>query len=208
MNHYPHHVGDYLKKTIALTMVEDGAYRRAIDWYYSYERPLPRKPGIYAELRCASKQDRAAVDAVLARYFTETDDGYRHDRCDKELAHYREKSAKAKASAYLSVAARQANATATAHTNAERTLSERSASQNQNHKPEGVKPVVGIHPEPSKPKPAEGSAKGKNGVDSARWWVTDAGTIAEGKRRGVNPRPGEQMDAFRDRVRHTKTAST
>ena len=93
MNHYPHHVGDYLKKTIGLSMAQDGAYRRALDWYYSHEGPLPPKPEVYAELRCMSKQDRDAVDVVLGKYFTETPDGFRHERCDEEIAAYADSAA-------------------------------------------------------------------------------------------------------------------
>jgi uncharacterized protein YdaU (DUF1376 family) len=99
VNHYPRHIGDYLKKTVGLSMVQDGAYNRAIDWYYSHEKPLPRKPDVYGELRCLSKADRDAVDVVLSRYFREGEDGYRHERCDEEVAKYREKSAKAATSA-------------------------------------------------------------------------------------------------------------
>jgi len=41
MNYYQHHLGDYLRDTAHLSMLEDGAYRRLIDAYYIRERPLP-----------------------------------------------------------------------------------------------------------------------------------------------------------------------
>lgn len=88
MNHYPRHIGDYLKKTLGLTMLQDGAYNRALDWYYAQERPLPPKPGVYGELRCMTRGDREAVDVVLSRYFTEGPDGYHHGRCDEEIERY------------------------------------------------------------------------------------------------------------------------
>lgn len=88
MNHYPKHVGDFLRKTLGLSMLQDGAYNRALDLYYAEEKPLPAKPEVYLSLRCQSKDDRAAVDFILARYFTETPEGYRHERCDEEIAHY------------------------------------------------------------------------------------------------------------------------
>jgi len=88
VNHYPRHIGDYLKKTLGLTMLQDGAYNRALDWYYAQERPLPPKPAVYGELRCMTRVDREAVDVVLARYFTEDPDGYRHGRCDEEIERY------------------------------------------------------------------------------------------------------------------------
>jgi len=92
VNYYPHNVGDYLKKTLGLSMSQDGAYRRAIDWYYDHEGPLPLKPDVYDELRCKGRADREAVDSVLAKYFTKTEAGYRHDRCDEELAKYAAKA--------------------------------------------------------------------------------------------------------------------
>lgn len=36
------------------------------------------------------------------------------------------------------------------------------------------------------------------------WWVSEAGIMAEGKRRGLEPRPGESMAAFKARVSATK----
>lgn len=126
MNHYPHHVGDYLKKTLGLSLAQDGAYRRAIDWYYDHEGPLPLKPAVYDELRCKGKPDRDAVDVVLAKYFTQTSEGYRHERCDEEIAKYADKSAKAAASADARWA-KQAHSEGNA--NAMRTHSEGNASQ-------------------------------------------------------------------------------
>jgi hypothetical protein len=41
VNYYPHHIGDYLRDTVHLTMIEDGAYRRMLDLYYASEKPLP-----------------------------------------------------------------------------------------------------------------------------------------------------------------------
>lgn len=96
MNHYPRHVGDYLKKTLGLSLAQDGAYGRALDWYYSHEKPLPAKPDVYDELRCRDRREREAVDVVLAKYFTKTDDGYRHERCDEELERYQARAESAR----------------------------------------------------------------------------------------------------------------
>lgn len=149
MNHYPRHVGDYLRKTIGLTLAQDGAYTRMIDLYYSSEQILPKKPEIFQEIRCRSKSDREAVSFVLAKFFIETDDGYRHERCDEELLKYKDKSAKAKAAGEASGKAR----------NNERTLNGRSTNVanplNQpvtsNHKPEGQEQSGGaVAPPPAK----------------------------------------------------------
>lgn len=37
------------------------------------------------------------------------------------------------------------------------------------------------------------------------WWTSDAGVIAEGKRRGLEPKIGESMASFKARVGSTQT---
>lgn len=128
MNHYPRHIGDYLKKTIGLTLLQDGAYNRMLDLYYSEEGPLPLdRADIYTSTRCQGKADRDAVDYVLRKFFTEKADGFHHDRCDEEIATYRERSASASQSAQKRWSERNANA----YANAMRTHSD----GNANHKP-------------------------------------------------------------------------
>lgn len=86
MNFYQHHLGDYLKDTAHLTMIEDGAYRRLIDLYYLHEQPLPSdKKQLYRLARATTPAERKTIDSVLEEYFYQTDDGYRHSRCDSEL---------------------------------------------------------------------------------------------------------------------------
>lgn len=96
MNHYPHHLGDYAKDTMGLSLLEHGAYRLLIDAYYATERPIP--PGLDAAcrmVRAASKPERAAVDFVLKTYFHGDAHGWHHKRIDSEIAAYRAKSEKA-----------------------------------------------------------------------------------------------------------------
>jgi uncharacterized protein YdaU (DUF1376 family) len=93
MNFYPHHIGDYLTATAHLTWVEDAAYRRLLDVYYSRELPIPLDFAAASRLvRAATKEERAAVETVLQEFFTKSDDGWTHSRCIAEIA-------KAKASA-------------------------------------------------------------------------------------------------------------
>jgi uncharacterized protein YdaU (DUF1376 family) len=102
MHYYPRHVGDYVSATAHLSMLEDGAYNRLLDWYYQEEKPLPsEKRLIYRRIRAASKQEREAVDAVLAEFFSLSDDGFRHSRCDAEIAKNNERAAKARRSAEM-----------------------------------------------------------------------------------------------------------
>jgi uncharacterized protein YdaU (DUF1376 family) len=91
LNYYEHHLGDYLRDTAHLSMIEDGAYRRLLDAYYIREAPLPLVlRDVYRLVRASSKQDREAVETVLREFFTESPDGWRHSRCDREIAGYQE----------------------------------------------------------------------------------------------------------------------
>lgn len=93
MNYYPHHIGDYLRDTAHLTMIEDGAYRRLIDLYYQHEQPLPSdKKQVYRLSRASTPAERKAVDTILSEYFTQTPEGFRHSRCDQEIEEYQERS--------------------------------------------------------------------------------------------------------------------
>lgn len=99
MNYYEHHLGDYLRDTAHLSMLEDGAYRRLIDAYYIREAPLPCElRDVFRLVRAQSKQDREAVETVLREFFTDTPAGWAHGRCEREIERFRSKSDKARAS--------------------------------------------------------------------------------------------------------------
>ena len=100
MLYYTHHLGDYMRDTAHLSMLEDSAYRRLLDAYYIRETPLPTDIKECCKLaRATSKQERDAVAYVLAQFFTLESDGYHQSRADAEISKFRSKSSKAKASA-------------------------------------------------------------------------------------------------------------
>lgn len=100
MNYYSHHLGDYLRDTSHLSILEDGAYRRLLDIYYIREQPLPADMKECCKLaRASSKAEREAVSYVLRQFFECTADGYRQHRADDEIARYADKQRKASASA-------------------------------------------------------------------------------------------------------------
>ena len=91
MNYYEHHLGDYAQATQHLSMLEDAAYSRMLRWYYAEEKPLPSDARAVCRIvRAMSKAERDAVSTVLAEFFEQRDDGYHQDRCDEEIARYRE----------------------------------------------------------------------------------------------------------------------
>lgn len=100
MNYYEHHLGDYMRDTAHLSMLEDGAYRRLLDAYYIKELPIPATlRDAYRLARAQTKPERDAVQTVLREFFEETPQGWKHKRCDAEIARFQEKRAKAQRSA-------------------------------------------------------------------------------------------------------------
>lgn len=86
MNFYPHHIGDYLTATAHLSWMEDCAYRRLLDLYYSREQAIPGDVVQAARLcRATTKDERKAVETVLAEFFTLTERGWTHARCEEEI---------------------------------------------------------------------------------------------------------------------------
>lgn len=89
-----------MSATAHLSMVEDGCYRRLLDAYYTREAPLPADIGACCRLvRAASKDERKAVETVLREFFQLEADGWRHRRCDAEIAKANSKRTKASESA-------------------------------------------------------------------------------------------------------------
>lgn len=100
MNYYPHHIGDYLRDTAHLSLVEHGAYRRMLDVYYATEKPLPKPQGqIYRLVGAKTNAEKLAVDVVLGEFWLESDAGWKNTRADSEIAKAQEKSEKARTSA-------------------------------------------------------------------------------------------------------------
>jgi uncharacterized protein YdaU (DUF1376 family) len=109
MNYYPFHLGDYAAHTAHLEPLEDLAYRRMLDLYYLREQALPEDTSEIARL-IRMRANVAEVEAVLREFFELAADGYRHARCDAEIAKMQDKQAKARASAQASVSARSTSA--------------------------------------------------------------------------------------------------
>lgn len=96
MNYYPRYPAHYLAKTVHLTMLQDGAYTRLMDWYYTNERPVPHAQR-YAIARCQSAAERKAVDEILQEFFEQDGDGWENHRIKEEIAKAAPKIAAAKA---------------------------------------------------------------------------------------------------------------
>jgi uncharacterized protein YdaU (DUF1376 family) len=85
MNFYKRHLGDYLKKTSHLTLLEHGVYTRLIDVYYTHEKPIPDDKAARL-IGARSKDEQQAVRDVLAEFFILRDGNWHQSRCDEEIA--------------------------------------------------------------------------------------------------------------------------
>jgi uncharacterized protein YdaU (DUF1376 family) len=90
MNHYPHHIGDYLRSTAHLNFVEDAAYSRLLRKYYDDEAALSDDvPALCRLMRAHTRAEKAAVETVLHEFFTLEGDGRWHNsRADREIELY------------------------------------------------------------------------------------------------------------------------
>jgi uncharacterized protein YdaU (DUF1376 family) len=98
MHYYQFHIGDYISGTAHLDELEDLAYRRLIDLYYSSEAPLTNDmKALSKSIRMRTHCERIAD--VLQEFFTLEDGYWHHERIDAEIFKYHEKSEKAAKSA-------------------------------------------------------------------------------------------------------------
>lgn len=89
MNYYDKHIGDFIRDTVGLSMIEDGAYNRLLDQLYQTERALPLdKKEVYRMARATSGPERKAVDYVLAKFFTAEDEGFTQKRAQAQIEEY------------------------------------------------------------------------------------------------------------------------
>lgn len=96
MQHYQFHIGDYAQATAHLSPLEDLAYRRLLDLYYSTEAPIQN------DIKAVARKirlDQESVAQVLSEFFTITPEGFKHYRCDEELNAIYSKSDAARKSA-------------------------------------------------------------------------------------------------------------
>jgi uncharacterized phage protein (TIGR02220 family) len=89
MHHYPFHVGDYIRATAHLDLIEDCVYRRLIDLYMETESPIPNETQqVIRRLRLGSSG--LILDSILNEFFTLEDDNCWHNsRCDAEISAYK-----------------------------------------------------------------------------------------------------------------------
>lgn len=85
---YNHFVGDYLRDTKDLSLLEHGAYRLLLDHYYAQRGDMPEDvQRLYRACNASTAAERRAVQAIADRFFPVNGDGRRHNkRADEEIA--------------------------------------------------------------------------------------------------------------------------
>lgn len=84
MNYYERHLGDYARDTAHLSMLEHGAYTLLLDRYYATEQGIPADQA-HRVARARSRDEKAAVDAVLGEYFRLDGGVWTHGRVQEEI---------------------------------------------------------------------------------------------------------------------------
>ncbi|KGU92210.1 hypothetical protein X880_6078 [Burkholderia pseudomallei MSHR4032] len=84
MNFYKRHIGDYLKDTAHLSLLEHGVYARLLDVYYTRESGIPDDQA--ARLIGARARDElSALKVVLGEFFELVDGTWVQQRCEREI---------------------------------------------------------------------------------------------------------------------------
>jgi uncharacterized protein YdaU (DUF1376 family) len=115
MHYYSHNIADYRKDTLGLTLIEHGAYRQLLDQYYLDEKPLPLdEETLYRLVNARNQDEKYAVRYAIKSFFSQTEDGYVHGRCEATIRAYKKTSSdNSKAGKASALKAKQRKAEAT-----------------------------------------------------------------------------------------------
>jgi len=86
MHFYKFHIGDYMSHTRHLSLLEDLAYRRLLDFYFLHEQPIKHRD---AARQIGMREHEEDVLTVLNEFFLSTDDGFVNPRANKEIQEYK-----------------------------------------------------------------------------------------------------------------------
>jgi uncharacterized protein YdaU (DUF1376 family) len=133
MHYYQHHIGDFIKDTSFLTNEEVGIYMKMIWIYYDTEEPLPDSL-FELSMKANARDKEVIIEGLLHLFFTKSNDGWHHKRCDKEIQNYRQQLESASKAGKASAAKRALNK---ASTDVEKSSNDRSTTvqPTNNHKP-------------------------------------------------------------------------
>ena len=87
MHYYQFHIGDYISHTRHLSLMEDLAYRRLLDFYFLHESPIKQRD---IARQIGMRDYEQDVLTVLNEFFMSTEEGFVSPRADKEIKQYKE----------------------------------------------------------------------------------------------------------------------
>ncbi len=97
MHYYQFNIADYRKDTAHLSLLEHGVYRQLLDWYYISEEPIPKETQVvFRRLSARTQEEQNAILIVLDEFFSESENGWNHKKCDEEIEKFRNKAEIAK----------------------------------------------------------------------------------------------------------------
>lgn len=91
MHYFNFQIKEWVANTAHLTPEEEGVYLRLINYYYDSEKPFPLDVqefmAILRKLRLTNHKEM--VIAIVDEFFTASEQGWIHQRCDVEISKYR-----------------------------------------------------------------------------------------------------------------------
>lgn len=210
MHYYQFNIGDYVSSTAHLEPLEDIAFRRMLDLYYSSESPLPNDVEFIAR-KIRMRSHCECIADVLQEFFElDADEEYWHcTRADNEIAAFNEKANKASEAAKKRWGNKKPAKTSERSTGVMRTQCERNADampthteRNANHKPLTInqEPITNSKKESTKEKPCVADRStaltGDAPLDESKNTSPDKPTKTK---RFVKPSLEELTEYFRER---------
>ena len=98
MHYYQFNIKDYKAHTDHLSLMEDLAFRRMLDWVYLHEKPLPINPTEIAK-RVLMPTHCESIEFILSEFFELIEDGYVNRTATDNIDSFKAKSEKASKSA-------------------------------------------------------------------------------------------------------------
>ena len=96
MHYYKFNIAGWTLSTSHLSLVEEAIYFRLINHYYDTEKPIPEETHlVFRRLRLGNDSDIA--NTILNEFFTLTEKGWVHSRCEENLKEYRKTAKRSKA---------------------------------------------------------------------------------------------------------------
>lgn len=109
MKHYPFDIYDYRSETEHLDRLGHYIYRKLLDIYYEKELPITTEKHRLAIGLGLTTDEIPQLEAILVYFFELRDDGWHNERCDREIAIYRDMLTAKQRAGLASGKARRAN---------------------------------------------------------------------------------------------------